>query len=38
MQLSVDYNKDAPTTRESSSLKFKNKLHYAIHGHTASSL
>lgn len=33
----VDYNKDAPTTR----LFFKkvqNKMHYAIHGHTAAEL
>ena len=34
---SVDYNKDAPTTREFFS-KVQNKLHYAIHGHTASEL
>ncbi|MGI9249699.1 MAG: virulence RhuM family protein [Pseudohongiellaceae bacterium] len=31
---SVDYNKDDPTTREFFA-KVKNKLHYAIHGHTA---
>lgn len=33
----IDYNKDAPTTR----LFFKkvqNKMHYAIHGHTAAEL
>jgi len=34
---SVDYNKDAPTTRDFFS-KVQNKLHYAIHGHTASEL
>lgn len=34
---SVDYNKDAPTTREFFA-KVQNKLHYAIHGHTASEL
>lgn len=34
---SVDYNKDAPTTREFFK-KVQNKLHYAIHGHTASEL
>ncbi len=34
---SVDYNKDAPTTREFFA-KTQNKLHYAIHGHTASEL
>lgn len=34
---SVDYNKDAPTTREFFS-KVQNKLHYAIHGNTASEL
>ncbi len=34
---SIDYNKDAPTTR----LFFKkvqNKMHYAVHGHTAAEL
>ena len=34
---SMDYNKDAPTTR----LFFKriqNKMHYAVHGHTAAEL
>ena len=33
----IDYNKDAPTTR----LFFKkvqNKMHYAVHGHTAAEL
>jgi hypothetical protein len=35
--ISVDYNKSAPTTREFFS-KVQNKLHYAIHGHTASEL
>jgi len=34
---SIDYNKDAPTTREFFA-KVQNKLHYAIHGHTASEL
>ena len=34
---SVDYNKDAPTTREFFA-KVQNKLHYAIHGHTAPEL
>ncbi len=34
---SVDYNKDAPTTREFFA-KVQNKLHYAIHEHTASEL
>lgn len=34
---SVDYNKDSPTTRDFFS-KVQNKLHYAIHGHTASEL
>lgn len=34
---SVDYNKDAPTTREFFA-KVQNKLHYAIHGNTASEL
>ena len=33
----VDYNKDAPTTRAFFS-KVQNKLHYAIHGHTAAEL
>jgi hypothetical protein len=35
--ISVDYNKDAPTTREFFA-KVQNKLHYAIHGHTASEI
>lgn len=34
---SVNYNKDAPTTREFFA-KVQNKLHHAIHGHTASEL
>lgn len=34
---SVDYNKDAPTTREFFA-KVQNKLHFAIHGHTAPEL
>jgi hypothetical protein len=34
---SMDYNKDAPTTREFFA-KVQNKLHFAIHGHTASEL
>jgi hypothetical protein len=34
---SVDYNKDAPTTREFFA-KVQNKLHYAIHGNTAAEL
>jgi hypothetical protein len=34
---SMDYNKDAPTTRGFFS-KVQNKLHFAIHGHTASEL
>ncbi len=34
---SVDYNKDAPTTREFFT-KVQNKLHYAIHGQTAAEL
>ncbi len=33
----IDYNKDAPTTR-SFFAKVQNKLHYAIHGHTAAEL
>ena len=35
--MSVDYSKDAPTTREFFA-KVQNKLHYAIHGHTAPEL
>ncbi|MDF7826293.1 RhuM family protein [Pontiellaceae bacterium B12227] len=34
---SMDYNKDAPTTRTFFA-KVQNKLHYAIHGHTAGEL
>ncbi|WP_339865114.1 virulence RhuM family protein [Paremcibacter congregatus] len=34
---SMDYNKDAPTTRAFFA-KVQNKMHYAIHGHTASEL
>ena len=34
---SVDYNKDAPTTKTFFA-KVQNKLHYAIHGHTAAEL
>lgn len=34
---SVDYNKDAPTTKEFFA-KVQNKLHYAIHGTTAAEL
>ena len=34
---SIDYNKEAPTTREFFS-KVQNKLHFAIHGHTAAEL
>ncbi len=34
---SVDYNRDAPTTREFFA-KVQNKLHYAIHGNTAPEL
>jgi len=34
---SVDYNKDAPTTREFFA-RVQNKLHYAVHGHTAAEL
>lgn len=33
----IDYNKDAPTTRQFFA-KVQNKLHYAIHGHTAAEL
>lgn len=33
----VDYNKDAPTTRRFFA-KVQNKLHFAIHGHTAAEL
>ena len=34
---SVDYNRDAPTTKTFFA-KVQNKLHYAIHGHTAAEL
>lgn len=34
---SIDYNKDAPTTRLFFQ-KVQNKMHYAVHGHTASEL
>ncbi len=34
---SVDYNKDAPTTKAFFA-KVQNKLHFSIHGHTASEL
>jgi hypothetical protein len=33
----IDYNKDAPTTRRFFA-KVQNKLHFAIHGHTAAEL
>jgi hypothetical protein len=33
----MDYDKESPTTREFFA-KVKNKLHYAIHGHTATEL
>ena len=33
----IDYNKDAPTTRRFFAM-VQNKLHYAIHGHTAAEL
>ncbi len=33
----VDYNKDAPTTNDFFA-KVQNKMHYAIHGHTAAEL
>ena len=33
----LDYNKDAPTTRDFFA-KVQNKLHFAIHGHTAAEL
>ena len=33
----LDYNKDAPTTREFFA-KVQNKLHYGIHGHSAAEL
>ena len=34
---SIDYNNDAPTTRLFYS-KMQNKIHYAVHGHTAAEL
>ena len=34
---SMDYNKDAPTTRDFFA-KVQNKLHFAIHGHTAAEI
>ena len=34
---SMDYNREAPTTREFFA-RVQNKLHYAIHGHTAAEL
>lgn len=34
---SIDYNRDAPTTR-SFFKKVQNKMHYAVHGHTAAEL
>lgn len=34
---SIDYNKDAPTTRKFFQ-KIQNKMHYAVHQHTASEL
>lgn len=34
---SMDYNKDAPTTRQFYK-KIQNKMHYAVHGHTAAEL
>ena len=33
----IDYNPDAPTTREFFA-KVQNKMHYAVHGHTAAEL
>ena len=33
----IDYNRDAPTTREFFA-KVQNKMHYAVHGHTAAEL
>lgn len=33
----IDYNKDAPTTRRFFK-KVQNKMHYAVHGHTAAEL
>lgn len=34
---SIDYNRDAPTTRMFFK-KVQNKMHYAVHGHTAAEL
>ena len=34
---SIDYNRDAPTTRMFSK-KMQNKMHFAVHGHTAAEL
>lgn len=34
---SIDYNRDAPTTRRFYK-KVQNKIHYAVHGHTAAEL
>ena len=34
---SIDYNRDAPTTRRFYK-KVQNKVHYAVHGHTAAEL
>lgn len=34
---SIDYNRDAPTTRQFFK-KVQNKMHYAVHGHTAAEL
>lgn len=34
---SVDYNRDAPTTRQFFQM-VQNKMHYAVHGHTAAEL
>ena len=34
---SVDYNRDAPTTRQFFKM-MQNKMHYAVHGHTAAEL
>lgn len=34
---SIDYNKDAPTTRQFYK-KMQNKMHFAVHGHTAAEL
>ena len=33
----IDYNRDAPTTRELFK-KVQNKMHYAVHGHTVAEL